>query len=73
MGARITSRIFFGGWLYPDVVSLAAAGAAAAIEEVDVNVDCAAVGTHAAPATSTAVSRSFNAFWIIINFSASTS
>jgi hypothetical protein len=65
--------MFFGGWLYPDAVSLEAAGAVAAFEDVDADVDCAAVGTCAAPTTSTPVKKSPNAFWIVINFSASTS
>jgi hypothetical protein len=55
------------------VVSLEAAGAVAAFEDVDADVDCAAVGTCAAPTTSTPVKKSPNAFWIVINFSASTS
>jgi hypothetical protein len=47
IGARITSRMFFGGWLYPDV---SAAGAAVPFEED--GVDCAVMGKPIVQATS---------------------
>jgi len=36
-GARITSRMFFGGWLYPDALSI--------------GLDCATMGAEVAQAT----------------------
>src|ERR1700691_1240167 len=59
-GACITSRIFFGGWLYPDEVPTGLAVAEAAFDENA--VDCAAIGTDIALAKSAPDKRRFNAF-----------
>jgi hypothetical protein len=50
-GASITSRMFFGGWLYPDAPSF---GADVAEVTLEVEFDCARAGTiaHAARAIS---------------------
>jgi hypothetical protein len=45
MGARITSRMFFGGRLYPEAVSFGAAG----LEDA---VDCATAGANIAQTNS---------------------
>ena len=60
-GARITSRMFFGGWLYPDAPSTGDAGAEVTFEEDE--VDCAVMGTHVVKATSVPNKRHFKAFW----------
>ncbi len=47
----MTSRMFFGGWLYPEDVS---AGSAAVFEEDD--TDCAAAGAQNAQTTNASIS-----------------
>jgi hypothetical protein len=64
-GARMTARMFFGGWLYPDVPWIGAVDFAAAFGKDE--VDCAAMGTDAAQASSAQAKRQFKAFWIGIN------
>jgi hypothetical protein len=70
--------MFFGGWLYPEVVSLGVAGAVATFNapfkavsdglcKKD-NCDCAAMGAHVEQATTAPAKRSFKAFWTGINF-----
>jgi hypothetical protein len=63
-GARMTSRIFCGGWLYPDAFSLGA-GAEGAFAEDD--VDCALIGARAAQIMSTPIKRRPTAFRIRMN------
>jgi hypothetical protein len=50
--ASMTSRMFFGGWLYPDAPSFGTIVAEVTLEEVE--FDCARTGTiaHAASAIS---------------------
>jgi hypothetical protein len=54
-GARMTAKMFFGGWLYPDVRWTGVADFAAAFDEDE--VDCAAVGTDVAEASSAQAKR----------------
>jgi hypothetical protein len=59
-GARMTSRMFFGGWLYPDAFS----GAVAAAEltfDAD-GSDCAAMGTDVPQATRAPAKKQCKAF-----------
>ena len=59
-GACITSKIFLGGWLYPDAVSAGFAEAEVTFD--DFAVDCAAMGRDPVQATSAATRRRFKAF-----------
>ena len=64
-GARITSRMFFGGWSYPEAPSTGGAGA---VSNFDGDaIDCAAVGADIAQATSAPAKRQFKAFWTRIS------
>ena len=60
-GARITSRIFFGGWLYPDSPLTGTAGAGVAPFEDEFG------GTGAALAASVATKIKGKASWADIN------
>jgi hypothetical protein len=54
-GARITSRMFFGGWLYPVAPSIGVtAGEAGFVED---EPDCAWMGKDVAQATSVTARR----------------
>jgi hypothetical protein len=56
----MTSRMFFGGWLYPEVASTGLAGAGVTLDENE--VACPAMGTDVAQATSAPTKRQFKAF-----------
>src|SRR5580698_5429660 len=64
-GACITSRMFLGGWLYPDTPSVAIAAAEVTPNEKDA-LDCAAI--CAAQATSAPTKRKCKAFRTGISF-----
>ena len=54
-GACITSRMFFGGWLYPDAPSIGVAAAEVTIERDE--FDCAVTGTPVEQATNVPTKR----------------
>jgi hypothetical protein len=54
-GARMTSRMFVGGWLYPE-------GSAKVATDKD-EVDCAATGAGVIDAASAATKRQVKLFW----------
>lgn len=58
-GACITSKIFLGGWLYPDALSTGFAGAEVPFDGDE--FDCAAMGADAVQATSAPAKRQFKA------------
>ena len=58
-GACITSKMFFGGWLYPDACSTGFAGAAVPFERG--TFDSADMGADAAQTTSPPAKRHFKA------------
>jgi hypothetical protein len=58
-GASMTSRMFFGGWLYPDAPSFGATVAEVTLEEDE--FDCARMGTIA-QATSAPTKKQSNPF-----------
>jgi hypothetical protein len=57
-GACITSKMFLGGWLYPDAPSLGVAEVTFGGDEFD----CAALGTPIVQAKSVPTKRQFKAF-----------
>jgi hypothetical protein len=59
-GASMTSRMFFGGWLYPDAASTGVAGTEDAFDRDAPG--CAAIGTDIAQKTSAATKRQFRVF-----------
>ena len=56
----MTSKMFLGGWLYPDAASDGFAGAETAFDEDA--VDCAARGRDAVQTTRAPAKRRFKAF-----------
>lgn len=59
VGANMTFRIFFGGWLYPEEASFGAAGA---VELEEFPVDCARSAAEAAQVTNAPHMRRVNTF-----------
>jgi hypothetical protein len=59
--------MFFGGWLYPEVPWIGVADFAAAFGKDKDEVDCAAMGTAVAQASSAHAKRQFKPFWNGIN------
>ena len=58
----MTARMFFGGWLYPDVRWIGAADFAAAFGKDE--VDCAAMSTDVAQTSSAQAKKQFKALCI---------
>jgi len=56
-GACITSRMFFGGWLYPDAPSIGVAAAEVTNERDEFEFDCAVTGTPVEQATNVPTKR----------------